>query len=65
MGAPCETNNTEDIFILPVSFRVLHLALVWGQFRALHPKVTLDVTLLDHTVDVVEEGYDLAIRMTQ
>ena len=49
----------------PVSFGVLHLAPVWGQFRALHPKVTLDVTLLDRTVDVVEEGYDLAIRIAQ
>jgi DNA-binding transcriptional LysR family regulator len=47
----------------PVSFGILHLAPLWGRFRALHPKVTLDVTLNDRVVDLVEEGYDLAVRI--
>lgn len=47
----------------PFTFGILHLAPLWGEFRALHPLVTLDVTLSDRVVDLVEEGYDLAIRI--
>jgi len=47
----------------PVTFGIRHLAPLWGEFRALHPKVALDVTLTDRVVDLVEEGYDLAIRI--
>jgi DNA-binding transcriptional LysR family regulator len=47
----------------PFTFGILHLAPLWGVFRDLHPKVTLDVTLADRLVDLVEEGYDMAIRI--
>jgi len=47
----------------PVTFGIRHLAPLWGEFRARHPQVTLDVTLADRVVDLVEEGYDLAIRI--
>lgn len=47
----------------PVTFGILHLAPLWGAFKAQHPKVTLDVTLADRLVDLVEEGYDVAIRI--
>lgn len=47
----------------PFTFGILHLAPLWGVFKALHPKVTLDVTLADRLVDLVEEGYDVAIRI--
>jgi len=47
----------------PVTFGILHLAPLWGAFKALHPKVSLDVTLADRLVDLVEEGYDVAIRI--
>lgn len=47
----------------PVTFGIRHLGPLWGEFRALHPKVRLDVTLADRVVDLVEEGYDLAIRI--
>lgn len=49
----------------PLSFGVLHLAPLWGSFLALHPEVELDVTLSDRVVDIVDEGYDLAIRITR
>jgi DNA-binding transcriptional LysR family regulator len=49
----------------PVTFGVLHLAPLWGQFRERHPKVSLDVTLADRVVDLVEEGYDLAVRVAR
>lgn len=47
----------------PVTFGVRHLAPLWGQFRQRHPKVTLEITLADRVVDLIEEGYDLAIRI--
>ncbi len=47
----------------PVTFGIRHLAPLWGEFRARYPEVTLDVTLADRVVDLVDEGYDLAIRI--
>ena len=49
----------------PLSFGVLHLAPLWGAFLATHPEVSLDVSLNDRVVDLVEEGYDLAVRITR
>jgi DNA-binding transcriptional LysR family regulator len=46
----------------PVSFGIRHLAPLWGRYRARYPQVTLDITLSDSVVDIVDEGYDLAIR---
>ena len=50
---------------VPVSFGLLHLAPLWPAFMALHPKVVLDVTLSDRMVDLVDEGYDLAVRISR
>lgn len=50
---------------VPVSFGLLHLAPLWAAFMAQHPKVTLDVTLSDRVVDLVDEGYDLAVRIAR
>jgi DNA-binding transcriptional LysR family regulator len=50
---------------VPFSFGLLHLAPLWVEFMALHPKVTLDVTLADRMVDLVEEGFDLAVRIAR
>lgn len=47
----------------PVTFGVRHLAPLWGEFMAAQPNVTLEVTLADRIVDLVDEGYDLAIRI--
>jgi DNA-binding transcriptional LysR family regulator len=49
----------------PLSFGMLHLAPLWPEFRARHPGATLDVTLGDRVVDLVDEGYDLAIRIAR
>lgn len=48
---------------VPYSFGILNLAPLWSDFMAQHPKVTLDITLSDRVVDLVEEGYDLAVRI--
>ena len=47
----------------PVTFGILHLAPLWGLFRSQYPQVSLDVTLSDRVVDLVDEGYDVAIRI--
>jgi DNA-binding transcriptional LysR family regulator len=48
----------------PTTFGNLHLAPLWPRFTAANPKVSLDITLNDRLVDLVDEGYDLAIRIT-
>jgi DNA-binding transcriptional LysR family regulator len=48
----------------PVSFGILHLAPLWPEFMRKYPEVELDVSLIDRVVDIVEEGYDLAIRIS-
>lgn len=48
---------------VPVTFGILHLAPLWSAFHEIHPQVRLNVELSDRVVDVVEEGYDLAIRI--
>jgi len=50
---------------VPVSFGLLHLAPLWPAFMARHPKVELDITLGDRLVDLVDEGYDLAVRIAR
>lgn len=50
---------------VPVTFGLLHLAPLWPAFMALHPKVELDVTLADRLVDLVDEGYDAAVRIAR
>lgn len=50
---------------VPVTFGLLHLAPLWPAFMAMHPKVTLEVTLSDRLVDLVDEGYDLAVRIAR
>ncbi len=49
----------------PLSFGVLHLAPLWPQFMAAYPEVELEVSLSDRLVDLVEEGYDMAIRISR
>jgi len=49
----------------PVSFGLRHLAPRWAVYAQRFPKVELDVSLIDRVVDVVEEGFDLAIRISR
>jgi DNA-binding transcriptional LysR family regulator len=50
---------------VPFTFGLMHLAPLWAEFMARHPKVTLDVTLADRVVDLVEEGFDMAVRIAR
>jgi len=48
---------------LPASFGHKHVAPLVPRFAARFPKVQLSLGLSDRTVNVVEEGYDMAIRI--
>lgn len=50
---------------VPVTFGLMYLAPLWPAFMDLHPKVVLDVTLADRMVDLVDEGYDMAVRIAR
>ncbi len=47
----------------PMSFGASHVAPQIAVFAARHPRVNVDLVLNDRLVDLVEEGYDLAIRI--
>jgi len=46
-----------------VNFGVRHVAPAIAAFVAAHPDVRFDVSLADRVVDLVEEGFDIAIRI--
>ncbi|WP_029014587.1 LysR family transcriptional regulator [Niveispirillum irakense] len=47
----------------PMSFGIKHLADAIGRFMELYPEVEIDMDLSDRFVDLVEEGYDMAVRI--
>ena len=49
---------------VPLTFGIMHLAPLWSAFMDAHPQVDLDITLNDRVVDLVDEGYDLAVRIS-
>ena len=49
----------------PGSFGVLHLAPLWTAFLEQNPKIELHISLNDRQVDLVEEGYDVAVRIAR
>jgi DNA-binding transcriptional LysR family regulator len=46
-----------------INFGVRHIAPAIAEFLAAHAEVRFDVSLSDRVVDLVEEGFDLAIRI--
>ncbi len=49
----------------PVAFGTLHVAPALPEFLARHPDLSIDMTITDRLVDLVEEGYDVAIRIVR
>lgn len=47
----------------PVSFGVLHIGPLAAEFGKRHPEVTLELGLNDRYIDLMEEGWDMAIRI--
>lgn len=50
---------------VPVSYGLLQLAPLWPEFMARYPEIEMDITLADRMVDLVEEGFDLAVRIAR
>jgi DNA-binding transcriptional LysR family regulator len=48
---------------LPSAFSAVHLLKLFAEFQTHHPLVSLDLTFSDRFVDIVEEGFELAIRI--
>ena len=48
---------------VPVSFGVLQVAPLLAEFTARYPQVMIEVGLNDRLVDLIEEGWDLAVRI--
>lgn len=49
----------------PLSFGLLHLAPSVTEFSEMHPGLIIHLDFSDRRVDLVEEGYDLAIRLAE
>ncbi len=49
----------------PMSFGIRHLGRIVSEFLKQCPEVEVELTLNDQVVDVVEHGYDVAIRIRQ
>ena len=47
----------------PVSFAIRHMAPFLSEFQKAHPGVGIDLQLNDRKVDVVEEGFDIVLRI--
>ncbi len=60
--------NTEPRGVLrlsaSVAFGTLHVAPALAKFLPLYPELAIDLTITDRWVNLAEEGYDLAIRVT-
>lgn len=50
---------------VPMSFGILHVAPAIPDFLARYPELSVDMNLDDRQLDLVEEGFDLAIRIAQ
>lgn len=47
----------------PMTFATLHLGPLIPEFMQRHPEVSVELELNDRTVDLIGEGYDMAVRI--
>jgi len=50
---------------VPLSFGLGHLGPAIAEFMAVHPQLELDLDLNDRQVDLLAEGFDLAVRIAE
>jgi len=61
-GLTAEPSGTLKINA-PMSFGFLHMGELLAKYQKKYPKVNIDITLHDRQIDLIEEGYDLALRI--
>ncbi|MBI3188120.1 MAG: LysR family transcriptional regulator [Gammaproteobacteria bacterium] len=49
----------------PLSFGVMHLGPAIIEFQKRHPKLNFDIDFNDRQIDLIQEGFDLGIRIAQ
>lgn len=49
----------------PLTFGLAHLGIPMRKFNQLHPGIIFDVDFNERTIDLIEEGCDLAIRISE
>ncbi len=49
----------------PMSFGILHLSPLLADFHSQYPEVHVDLNLDDRKLDVIEEGFDLSLRISE
>lgn len=47
----------------PMSFGIRHMGPLLTDFQRVHPEVSIDLQLNDRKVDIVDEGFDVALRI--
>jgi len=57
------TPSGKLVLTTPVYFGRLHVAPLVHEFMRLHPAVTVEMLMLDRSIDLIEEGVDLAVRI--
>ncbi|MFE1598527.1 LysR family transcriptional regulator [Methylobacterium sp. ID0610] len=62
-GAEAEEPRGTLRLNVPLSFGVREIAPALTDFAAAHPGLRIDLGLNDRTVDLIEEGWDLAVRI--
>ncbi|MEN8180776.1 MAG: LysR family transcriptional regulator [Pseudomonadota bacterium] len=50
---------------VPMSFGILHIAPIVHDFLKHYPDLSIDMNLEDRKVDLIEEGFDMAIRIAE
>jgi DNA-binding transcriptional LysR family regulator len=50
---------------MPIAFATRQMAPALASFMQRNPRVELDINATERVIDIVEEGYDLAIRITE
>ncbi len=63
-GAPTRIEGTLKM-TAPLSFGLMHLSEVIDEYASLHPSLGFELDFSDRHVDLVEEGYELAIRIRE
>lgn len=49
----------------PMSFGILHMAPLLPEFQVRYPDVSIDMSLDDRKVDIIEEGFDVSVRISK